>query len=363
MSRSVRLSPRPKVKGTGNDLSLDLKYTDTKAGAYPALLVTYEIVCSKGLAADKTAIVKDFLTYFSSTDDAEQAAGSWVRAASKRSAVEGQDCGRSDPVVTSPKGGSSRRRVRGDPPPIDAPNRKTMAVTDTDATERVEPEPVAAQDPSVSPVVDHSAAHVHSPVPTVAHHVRRHRRWRPLGRPNGRHAGVKLAKISRTGDRVFRGLATTSGLSDRSCSSFSSASSCLALALPSLRADQDNFLTSRNWTVAGNELRFGIAGLLLDHRVVVDPGDGHGRPGGDRRRSLPDAVSAQASLRPSFLRGRSAGRRTVDHLRPLGPDHFGPLSGPRSRVADRQARLDPAVQQECGPQGLSLRGRPWCWPS
>jgi phosphate transport system substrate-binding protein len=30
--------------------------------------VTYEIVCSKGLAADKTAIVKDFLTYFSSAD-------------------------------------------------------------------------------------------------------------------------------------------------------------------------------------------------------------------------------------------------------------------------------------------------------
>ncbi len=57
-----------KVKGSGNDLSLDLKYAGTKSGAYPALLVTYEIACSKGLAADKTAIVKDFLTYFSSTE-------------------------------------------------------------------------------------------------------------------------------------------------------------------------------------------------------------------------------------------------------------------------------------------------------
>ena len=54
------------VKGEGNDLGLSLKYTDTAEGAYPALLVTYEIVCSKGLEADKTAIVKDFLTYFSS---------------------------------------------------------------------------------------------------------------------------------------------------------------------------------------------------------------------------------------------------------------------------------------------------------
>jgi len=54
------------VKGEGNDLSLGLKYSDNAAGAYPALLVTYEIVCSKGLAADKTAIVKDFLGYFAS---------------------------------------------------------------------------------------------------------------------------------------------------------------------------------------------------------------------------------------------------------------------------------------------------------
>ena len=38
-----------KVKGSGNDLSLDLKYSGTKAGAYPALLVTYEIVVQQGL--------------------------------------------------------------------------------------------------------------------------------------------------------------------------------------------------------------------------------------------------------------------------------------------------------------------------
>jgi phosphate transport system substrate-binding protein len=54
------------IKGSGNDLSLNVKYTGTAAGAYPALLVTYEIVCSAGLEADKTAIVKDFLGYFAS---------------------------------------------------------------------------------------------------------------------------------------------------------------------------------------------------------------------------------------------------------------------------------------------------------
>jgi phosphate transport system substrate-binding protein len=54
------------IKGSGNDLALSLKYTNNAEGAYPALLVTYEIVCSKGLAAEKTAIVKDFLTFFAS---------------------------------------------------------------------------------------------------------------------------------------------------------------------------------------------------------------------------------------------------------------------------------------------------------
>ena len=56
------------VKGSGNDLALSVKYTGTSAGAYPALLVTYEIACSKGLDPAKTAIVKDFLGYFSSEE-------------------------------------------------------------------------------------------------------------------------------------------------------------------------------------------------------------------------------------------------------------------------------------------------------
>lgn len=56
-----------KPAGTGNDLRLQLDYTTTEQGAYPILLVTYEIVCSKGLDAGKTTLLKDFLTYFSSS--------------------------------------------------------------------------------------------------------------------------------------------------------------------------------------------------------------------------------------------------------------------------------------------------------
>ncbi len=57
-----------KPAGTGSDLALKLDYATTAPGAYPIILVTYEIACSKGLPAEKTALVKSFLTYFASAD-------------------------------------------------------------------------------------------------------------------------------------------------------------------------------------------------------------------------------------------------------------------------------------------------------
>jgi phosphate transport system substrate-binding protein len=51
------------IIGTGSDLSLKLDYTTTAAGAYPLILVTYEIVCTKYADAAKGALVKNFLTY------------------------------------------------------------------------------------------------------------------------------------------------------------------------------------------------------------------------------------------------------------------------------------------------------------
>jgi len=56
------------IKGTGNDLTLSVDYATKEAGAYPIILVTYEIACSKGLPAEKTALVKSFLSYFASTE-------------------------------------------------------------------------------------------------------------------------------------------------------------------------------------------------------------------------------------------------------------------------------------------------------
>jgi phosphate transport system substrate-binding protein len=55
------------VVGTGDDLSLKIDYNTKEAGAYPIVLVTYEIVCSKGNAADKVTLLKGFLGYTSSS--------------------------------------------------------------------------------------------------------------------------------------------------------------------------------------------------------------------------------------------------------------------------------------------------------
>jgi phosphate transport system substrate-binding protein len=53
-----------KFAGEGNDLALDLNsiYGTKAADAYPLVLATYEIVCSKGYDADTAAAVKSFLT-------------------------------------------------------------------------------------------------------------------------------------------------------------------------------------------------------------------------------------------------------------------------------------------------------------
>ena len=112
------------------------------------------------------------------------------------------------------------------------------------------------RDPNEGPVLDHGAVSATSPVPQVS------RPAQPASQPAPRPAarGVRLAKISRTGDRVFLGLASGSGFALVGLVLFIGIF-LLALALPALLNNEANFLTSRSWQVAG-ELRFGIAGLL-----------------------------------------------------------------------------------------------------
>ncbi len=55
-----------KQTGTGNDLALKIDYATKEAGAYPIVLVTYEIVCSKYPDAETGKKVKSFLKSFAS---------------------------------------------------------------------------------------------------------------------------------------------------------------------------------------------------------------------------------------------------------------------------------------------------------
>ena len=63
---AVNFLSKANVPGTGGDLKLQFDYATTDAAAYPNLLVTYEIVCAKGNAADKLPLLKNFLSYAAS---------------------------------------------------------------------------------------------------------------------------------------------------------------------------------------------------------------------------------------------------------------------------------------------------------
>ncbi|OFJ51695.1 phosphate ABC transporter substrate-binding protein PstS [Mycolicibacterium grossiae] len=69
-----------KFAAEGNDLALDLNsiYGTKESGAYPLVLATYEIVCSKGYDADTAAAVKSFLTVAANDGQANLAAAGYV---------------------------------------------------------------------------------------------------------------------------------------------------------------------------------------------------------------------------------------------------------------------------------------------
>jgi phosphate transport system substrate-binding protein len=56
------------ITGTGDDLTMKLDYATKVPGAYPLLLVTYEITCQKGLQPEQAALVKSFLTHTASEE-------------------------------------------------------------------------------------------------------------------------------------------------------------------------------------------------------------------------------------------------------------------------------------------------------
>jgi phosphate transport system substrate-binding protein len=61
--------------GQGNDLRLKLDYAAKAAGVYPIVLVTYEIVCSKGLDSTKVPLLKAFLAFLAQPSTQQDLAG------------------------------------------------------------------------------------------------------------------------------------------------------------------------------------------------------------------------------------------------------------------------------------------------
>ncbi|MBT2510859.1 phosphate ABC transporter substrate-binding protein PstS [Streptomyces sp. ISL-98] len=57
-----------KIEGQGKDLALKLDYATKAEGAYPLVLVTYEIACDKGNKAETLSTLKSFLTYTASEE-------------------------------------------------------------------------------------------------------------------------------------------------------------------------------------------------------------------------------------------------------------------------------------------------------
>lgn len=69
------------VDENSNDMRLDLRslYSTKQPAAYPLVLVTYEIVCSKGYDPDTTAAVKSFLKTASTSGQDELSGAGYVR--------------------------------------------------------------------------------------------------------------------------------------------------------------------------------------------------------------------------------------------------------------------------------------------
>jgi phosphate transport system substrate-binding protein len=62
-----------KLNQDGQDITLDLAYGLHQPGAYPAIMFTYFITCTQGLASDEARLVKSFLT-FTASDTGQQLA-------------------------------------------------------------------------------------------------------------------------------------------------------------------------------------------------------------------------------------------------------------------------------------------------
>ena len=77
---SINLKPFIARLAAGNDLVLNLNsmYDTQQPGAYPLVLATYEIVCSKGYDTATSEAIKSFLTVAANTGQANLASAGYI---------------------------------------------------------------------------------------------------------------------------------------------------------------------------------------------------------------------------------------------------------------------------------------------
>ncbi len=66
----VNFLSKATITGTGKDLALTFDYTNPDTNAYPAVLVTYEIVCQAGNKSTALPLVKSFMNYLAGSGQA-----------------------------------------------------------------------------------------------------------------------------------------------------------------------------------------------------------------------------------------------------------------------------------------------------
>ena len=146
--------------------------------------------------------------------------------------------------------------------------------------------------------------------------------------PDGRAPlGGDRASTGRLGDRIFGGLAKGAGVLVVAIVALVG-TFLVIQAVPALLNNNVNFLTSREWVPSGAEPRFGILDMFWATTVTVDHRDDHRGAARRRCRPVPHPVRAPVAEGPRRRDDRPAGRRALDRLRLLGPDHRRPVLHP-----------------------------------
>ncbi|GAA3497303.1 hypothetical protein GCM10019016_044040 [Streptomyces prasinosporus] len=311
-----------KVVGTGKDLALELDYTPSAEGAYPIVLVTYEIVCDKGNKAETLPATKSFLNYMASEDGQGQPRRGRLRPDARGDHHQGPR-DHLGPQLTRVCGPAPRPRGR-------VRTVRCTAIRSPSAPGRLRPSRPDPAAPQTGESDGHPYAEPHRPSRT---------------RPTDRGREQRAARgATRPGDRIFLGLSRGSGIFVlvimAAIAAFLTYRASIAIS-----KNEANFFTAFEWNPSGVPAGVRHRGPGLRHRRVVGHRHGHRGPDRGRHRPVHHALRPAPPRRPHRVRGRPARRRPVHRLRPVGR--------PRPRAAPGRASTAGWTSTSAGPASSS----------